>query len=106
MMSAKLDEDKAMTLLTTLNNHCNIPWEIINHKLCKSFIFKDFKDAFDFMTAVAQDAEKANHHPEWFNSYNKVEVQLTTHATGGLSALDFDLAIEIEKRANKKNAKQ
>lgn len=60
--------------------------------LSKKFEFKDFKEAFAFMTSVAEKAEEMNHHPEWFNVYNKVDVELTTHDTGGLSEKDYELA--------------
>ena len=58
----------------------------------RSFVFADFGEAFAFMTRIALAAERADHHPEWFNVYNKVIVDLTTHDAGGISALDFDLA--------------
>ena len=65
---------------------------------CK-FEFDDFTAAYAFMTRVALHAEKADHHPEWFNVYNKVDITLTTHdagENGGLSQRDIDLAREIE----------
>ena len=58
----------------------------------RSFTFPDFNAAFAFMTAVALKAEKANHHPEWFNVYNKVDIVLRTHDCGGLSKRDIELA--------------
>lgn len=58
----------------------------------KTFKFANFVEAFGFMTRAAIHAEKLNHHPEWFNVYNRVEVKLTTHDTGGLSELDVKLA--------------
>jgi 4a-hydroxytetrahydrobiopterin dehydratase len=58
----------------------------------RSFKFKDFNEAFGFMTRVALAAEKLNHHPEWSNAYNRVEMVLTTHSAGGLTALDIALA--------------
>ena len=58
----------------------------------KTYNFADFNTAFGFMTRVAMEAEKLNHHPEWFNVYNKVTVTLSTHDVGGLSELDFALA--------------
>jgi 4a-hydroxytetrahydrobiopterin dehydratase len=103
-MQEKLSDDKTAALLASLNEHCKKHWEIKNNKLCKTFIFNDFKSAFDFMSSVALDAEKANHHPDWFNSYNKVEINLITHEVGGLTKRDFDLATEIEKRADKKSS--
>ena len=59
----------------------------------KIFKFSDFKQAFSFMTCVALKAEQNNHHPEWENIYNKVKITLTTHDVGGISQLDYDLAI-------------
>lgn len=58
----------------------------------KQFKFKNFTQAWGFMTQAAIHAEKMNHHPEWFNVYNRVEVKLTTHDTGGISDLDVKLA--------------
>lgn len=63
----------------------------------KSFKFKDFNEAWGFMTRVALAAEKADHHPEWFNVYNRVEITLTTHDADGLSARDVDLAGRIDE---------
>ena len=62
----------------------------------KSFRFKDFSEAFGFMTRVALMAEKADHHPEWSNVYNRVEIELTTHDADGLSARDVSLAKAID----------
>ena len=62
----------------------------------KLFIFLDFKKAFSFMTIIALKAEQMNHHPEWKNVYNKVTITLTTHDTGGLSQLDYDMAVFAE----------
>lgn len=61
------------------------------------FKFKDFSEAFAFMTRVALAAEKAGHHPDWSNSYNSVTIRLTTHDAGGLSAKDVALAQAIDK---------
>ncbi len=60
--------------------------------IAKTFHFKTFIAAFGWMTRVAMHAEKLNHHPEWFNVYNRVEVVLTTHDAGGLTELDVKLA--------------
>jgi 4a-hydroxytetrahydrobiopterin dehydratase len=62
----------------------------------KLFIFLDFKKAFSFMTIIALKAEQMNHHPEWKNVYNKVTITLTTHDAGGLSQLDYDMAVFAE----------
>jgi 4a-hydroxytetrahydrobiopterin dehydratase len=65
--------------------------------LQKSFAFTDFNAAFGFMTRVALMAEKMNHHPEWFNVYNKVDVTLSTHDAGGVTELDYKLARFMDK---------
>lgn len=65
----------------------------------KTFLFKDFKQAFAFMTRVADDAEDLGHHPEWSNVYRTVKVRLTTHDAGGLTALDAELARRMDKAA-------
>lgn len=62
----------------------------------KEFEFKDFVEAFGFMTKVSLLAEKANHHPEWSNVYKKVHIRLTTHDAGGVTNKDFDLARKID----------
>jgi len=64
--------------------------------LCRDFVFGDFSQAFAFMARVALAAEKAGHHPDWSNSYNRVSIRLTTHSAGGISEKDFALAIEID----------
>jgi 4a-hydroxytetrahydrobiopterin dehydratase len=65
----------------------------------KTFVFKNFIEAFGFMTRAALWAEKLNHHPEWSNVYKTVEVTLTTHDTGGLSELDGKLAAKMDALA-------
>ena len=67
--------------------------------LKKTFKFKSFNEAWGFMNRVALAAEKLNHHPEWFNVYNRVEITLTTHDCDGLSDLDVKLAQRIDKFA-------
>lgn len=62
----------------------------------KTFKFKSFRDAMAWMTRIAFEAEAADHHPEWLNIYNRVEVRLTTHDTGGLSDKDVALATKME----------
>ena len=71
-------------------------WTVENEKLHKEFQFDSFVEAFGFMASVALIAESMNHHPEWFNVYNRVTVDLATHDAGGISALDFELAKEID----------
>lgn len=58
----------------------------------KSFEFRNFNEAFAFMTRVAMKAEQMDHHPEWMNVYNRVDIQLTTHDAGGVTALDVEMA--------------
>jgi len=65
----------------------------------KSFKFKNFNEAWGFMSRVALAAEKMNHHPEWFNVYNRVDIVLSTHDCGGLSELDIKLAKRIDATA-------
>ena len=67
-------------------------WHIEDGKLHREFRFADFTEAFAFMTRAALVAERMNHHPEWFNVYNRVRIDLTTHDAGGLNTLDFELA--------------
>lgn len=67
--------------------------------ISRSFSFADFAEAFGFMTRVAIVAEKADHHPEWFNVYNRVDITLTTHDAGGLSQRDVALALAIDAMA-------
>ena len=67
--------------------------------IAKRFTFADFSQAFGFMTRAALVAERMNHHPEWFNVWNKVDVTLATHDAGGLTALDIELAQAMDKIA-------
>ncbi len=72
-------------------------WEEKNNALCKKFLFKDFSEAFAFMTRVAIIAEKMNHHPEWKNIYNTVEFRLSTHDAGDtVTERDHKLANAID----------
>jgi 4a-hydroxytetrahydrobiopterin dehydratase len=71
-------------------------WEVVNNKLNRTFQSKDFVTAFAFMTKVAIIAEKMDHHPELFNVYNSVMINLATHDVGGISNLDIELAEKID----------
>lgn len=79
----------------------NPEWQAVDGRdaVKRSFQFKDFNEAFAFMTRVALAAEKSDHHPEWFNVYNKVDITLTTHDAGGLSIRDILLAEFIDRAA-------
>ena len=70
-------------------------WRIKDEKLFRVLRFKDFNKAIEFMNQVAITAEAMDHHPEWSNVYNKVEIYLVTHSEGGITQLDIDLAREI-----------
>ena len=70
--------------------------------ISRKFTFKDFNEAFGFMTRAALIAEKLDHHPEWFNVYNKVEVTLATHDAGGVTERDVKLAQEMDRLAQAK----
>lgn len=74
-------------------------WGLEDDSITRMFKFKDFADAFSWMTAAALCAADLNHHPDWRNVYNRVEVRLTTHDVGGLSELDFDLAKKMDELA-------
>lgn len=83
----KLSDDQIKKELVNLSG-----WSIVNGKLHKDFVFKDFIEAFGFMSTAALHIEKMNHHPEWFNVYNKIKVDLTTHDAGGITQNDINLA--------------
>ena len=83
----KLDSDEIELGLSKISN-----WKLDNDRIRKTFEFKNFGDAFAFMTRMAIEIERMNHHPEWFNVYNKINVELTTHDVGGISNFDFKLA--------------
>ena len=67
-------------------------WEIKDNKLHKEIQFESFNQAFGFMTRAAMEIEKMNHHPEWFNVYNRITIDLTTHDAGGITNNDVNLA--------------
>ncbi|KAG7462785.1 hypothetical protein MATL_G00188410 [Megalops atlanticus] len=98
-MAAKiqsLSEEEREHFLPLLRN---AQWvEVVGRDaIYKEFIFKDFNQAFGFMSRVALQAEKMDHHPEWFNVYNKVQITLSTHECGGLSQRDVTLATFIDQ---------
>ncbi|CAI5439418.1 unnamed protein product [Caenorhabditis angaria] len=79
----------------------NEGWSVVENRdaIFKKFTFKDFNEAFGFMTRVGLKADKMDHHPEWFNVYNRVDITLSTHDCGGLSQKDVKLAKFIESVA-------
>lgn len=93
-MIAKLTDAERKSALTTL-----AAWQMVDGKdaIHRAFKFKDFIEAWGFMNRVALLAQAQDHHPEWFNVYNKVEITLTTHDCKGLSARDVRLAQDIDK---------
>ncbi|XGW22519.1 hypothetical protein V3C99_005053 [Haemonchus contortus] len=95
----KLTEEQRKELLNPL---MTAGWKMVDGRdaMKKSFQFKDFNEAFGFMSRVALKAEKMDHHPEWFNVYNKVDITLSTHDCGGLSQNDITLAKFIESVKN------
>jgi len=90
----KVDIEKR---LLKINQNTNLFWKLEGKQLQKTFIFPDFISAFGFMTKVAIIAQSMDHHPNWSNVYNKVTVSLSTHSSGGITALDFTLAEAMEK---------
>ena len=90
-LSPKLSDQEVQVRITKLP-----AWKIVAGKLHREVIFKDFVEAFGFMSSVALLAEKMNHHPDWSNSYNKVVIDLVSHDAKGLSQRDFDLATVID----------
>jgi 4a-hydroxytetrahydrobiopterin dehydratase len=78
-------------------------WSVKENKLHREYRFADFSAAFGFMAQVALKAEKADHHPEWFNVYNRVVVDLATHDAGGITEKDLALARQMETLFREKN---
>ena len=95
-MADKLNDDAINAGLAELPG-----WSIENEKLHREFKFRNFAEAFGFMTSAAIESEKMDHHPEWFNVYSKVVVDLTTHSAGGITELDFELARKMNFLANR-----
>ena len=96
-----LPESEIQTALAELPG-----WELKGGKLHAEFKFKNFPEAFAFMTKVALAAEKINHHPDWSNSYNTVAIDLVTHQTGAVSQLDVDLAKLISQASKTDSGKR
>ena len=96
IMAQKLNPDARKAALSELKG-----WAEVSGRdaIARKFVFKDFNEAFGFMTRVALVAEKMDHHPEWFNVYKTVEVTLSTHDAGGVTELDIKLAEAMDKIA-------
>jgi len=92
-MNALLDTNAIDAQMSQLHG-----WQLSRDRTAieKRFSFRDFPAAFSFMTRVAFVAEKMNHHPNWSNNYNCVDVRLSTHDVGGLTKLDFGLALAMD----------
>ena len=94
MAVEKLSEGQLKAALEDLSN-----WELKDEKLHRELKFKNFVQAWGFMTQVAMEAEKADHHPEWCNVYSRVTIDLTTHEADGISQKDVALAKKIDQIA-------
>ena len=83
----KLSDEQIQTALQDLEG-----WSVVDGKLHKEFQFSDFTEAFEFMTKASMEIEEMDHHPEWFNVYNKLVVDLMTHDASGITETDTKLA--------------
>jgi 4a-hydroxytetrahydrobiopterin dehydratase len=92
LIQSEIDEQ-----LLALNQLTKDKWQLLDGRLYKQFSFSDFTRAMSFMQAAAIVAESMDHHPEWCNIYNRLDVSLVTHSVQGLSALDFELARKLEQ---------
>ena len=94
-MNKKVNENNLTRLL-------EVEWKLLSDRnaISKTYKFKNFNEAFAFMTSVAIFADKINHHPEWFNVYSRVDVVLTTHDLNGVSELDITLAEHMDNFAS------
>jgi 4a-hydroxytetrahydrobiopterin dehydratase len=98
----KLSDSEIATALAELPPST---WTVAQGKLHREYRFSDFIAAFGFMTGAALVAQAMDHHPEWFNVWNTVRVDLSTHDAGGITALDFELARAMEDLARRQPAK-
>ncbi len=96
-MATKLTPEAHSEALSRLGD-----WKEVEGRdaICRTFEFSDFVEAWGFMSATALIAERMNHHPEWFNVYNRVEVTLSTHDADGLTELDIELATHMDLLAS------
>ncbi len=95
-MTEKLDADGRAAAIAELDGWVEVDGR---EAIQKSYVFKNFNEAFGWMSRVAMVAEKMDHHPEWFNVYKTVDVTLATHSVGGVSELDIKLAKAMDRMA-------
>ncbi|WP_103070180.1 4a-hydroxytetrahydrobiopterin dehydratase [Aquimarina sediminis] len=96
-MKKEITVYKGMEIQMQLDENRLSPyWMVKNNSIVRNLEFKNFVEAFGFMSKVAIMAEKKNHHPEWFNVYHKLNITLTSHDFGGVSNMDLDFAKTIE----------
>jgi len=88
-------------VVTDIINNQLTKWLFENNSITREFTFKTFVEAFSFMTNVALEVEKVDHHPDWCNSYNKVKITLTNHKAKGVTQIDIELAQTIDSIFNK-----
>ncbi len=102
-MAQRLDADALIGELSKVPG-----WRLVDGRpaITRTFKFADFSTAWGFMSRAALAAEAMNHHPEWFNVWNRVDVTLSTHDAGGLTALDFKLAAAMDAVAGQSTAHQ
>ena len=91
----KLSLEEINSGLNKLNS-----WSYKDNYIGKNFVFEDFNEAFGFMSRIALLSEKLQHHPDWSNVYNKVNIRLSTHDAGGITELDITMAAEIDTYIN------
>ena len=99
-MPLRLSLSEAEQAFNALQAQSRADWRMDEASLHAQWTFKNFLQAMAFMNAVAEVAERMNHHPEWSNVYNRVKVRLTTHDAGGLTHLDFELARAMDRVAS------
>jgi len=98
MKSKFYSEEEVLPRLVFLSG-----WVFSGNMIHKEIEFKNFRDAFSFMTRVAFEAERMDHHPDWSNNYNRVRISLRTHSAGGVTDKDLQLAEEINRYAESKS---
>ena len=96
------DRKEVLTEADMLNGkYKTLSWGISEKNLSKTFVFKDFTEAFAFMSEVAKIAEELDHHPDWSNSWNTVEISITNHQAGGITEVDLYMCARIEETAER-----